>query len=265
MHSQNNARKAKALRCLLPLAGVFALSGCGMMHLDTARQAATYSEANRPSLKAARSALADGEAQTALGIANGVLVAEPHNAAALVAAGDAQVALNNRLDAAKSYRQALAAQPGFLPARLGVGKMKLRDDLKGAESDFRAAVASDPKNTAALTDLGVALDLQERHKEAQAEYNAALALNPDLTAARVNLALSMALAGEAQKAEGMLADATQAGTVTPRVRADFAVAQVMAGHPDQAEATLQADLSADEAKASVVAMAGLLPPEATKK
>jgi len=263
MHNQHMRRAATA-RTLLPVAALLCLSGCGL-HLDSAREAATYSEANRPSLKAARGALADGEAQTALGIANGVLVSEPHNAAALVAAGDAQVALNNRVDAAKSYREALAAQPGYLPARLGVGKMKLRDNLKGAEADFRAALASEPKNTAAMTDLGVALDLQERHKEAQALYRTALAINPDLTAARVNLALSMALAGEAQKAEGMLADATQSGTVTPRVRADFAVAQVMAGHSAQAEATLQADLSADEAKASVAALAGLLPPDAAKK
>ena len=60
-------------------------------------------------------------------------------------------------------------------------------------------------------------------------------------------------------------DATQSATVTPRVRADFAVAQVLAGHSAQAEATLQADLSADEARASVVALAGLLPPGADKK
>jgi Flp pilus assembly protein TadD len=260
----NHLRRASTARTVLPVAALLCLSGCGL-HLDTAREAATYSEANRPSLKAARGALADGEAQTALGIANGVLSAEPHNVAALVAAGDAQVALNNRVDAAKSYRDALAVQPGYLPARLGQAKMKLRDDVKGAEADFRAALASAPKSTAAMTDLGVALDLQERHKEAQALYNAALAINPDATAARIDLALSMALAGEAQKAEGMLADATQSGTVTPRVRADFAVAQVLAGHSAQAEATLQADLSADEAKASVAALAGLLPAETAKK
>lgn len=262
--TDQHVRSAGTARSLLPVAAMLCLSGCGL-HLDTTRQGATYSDANRPSLKAARGALAEGEAQTALGIADGVLASEPRNVAAMVAAGDAQTALNNRVDAAKSYRAALAIQPGYLPARLGVGKMKLRDDVKGAESDFRAALASEPKNTAAMTDLGVALDMQERHKEAQALYTAALVLNPDLTAARVNLALSMALAGEAKQAEGMLADATQSATVTPRVRADFAVAQVLAGHSAQAEATLQADLSADEARASVVALAGLLPPGADKK
>jgi tetratricopeptide (TPR) repeat protein len=264
MSDQHKRHLAHTLRTVLPCAGLLALTGCGL-HLDTTREAATYSDANRPSLKAARGALAEGEAQTALAIANGVLVSQPHNAAALVAAGDAQVALNNRIDAAKSYRDALAAQPGYLPARLGVGKMKLHDDVKGAEADFRAALASQPKNTAAMTDLGVSLDMQERHKDAQAFYTAALTINPDLTAARVNLALSMALAGEAQKAEGMLAEATQSSTVTPRVRADFAVAQVMAGHSAQAEATLQADLSADEARASVAALAGLLPPGTVAK
>ncbi len=152
-----------------------------------------------------------------------------------------------------------------MPARIGQGKLKLRNDIPGAEADFRAVLANDPHNTAALTDLGVALDMQERHKDAQALYNQALAINPDMTSARVNLALSMALAGDAPKAEDMLRDASQTSSVSPRIRADLALAQVLAGHPEQAEATLQADLSADEAHASVETMSALIPNAAVVK
>jgi Flp pilus assembly protein TadD len=254
----SNGRRWPAAAGLL--ASMVALAGCQLLN----RQANTNSDANRPSLKAARNALQEGEAATALSIARGVLISEPKNVAALVAAGDADVAMSNPLEAEKFYRQAEAAQPGYVPARLGTGKLKLRQDVKGAEAEFRAVLAVAPKDTAALTDLGVALDLQERHKEAQAQYKAAIAINPDLTAARVNLALSLALSGEATEAEQMLRDEAQAGPVSPRVRADFALAQVMAGHSQDAEVTLQADLSADEAKASVSGMSSLLPQAVAK-
>ena len=47
-----------------------------------------------------------------------------------------------------------------------------------------------------MTDLGIALDLQERHAEAQAAYRQALDAAPDLDAARVDLGLSLALSGD---------------------------------------------------------------------
>jgi Flp pilus assembly protein TadD len=243
--------------CLLAVAG---LGGCGALagRLTTPHGADT-AEANRPSLRAARGALEEGQAATALAIAHGVLVSDPTNVSALVAAGDADVQLGNRRVAEKEYMQALTNDPGFVPARLGLGKLKMRDDIKGAEADFRAVVASEPHNAAALTDLGVTLDLQERHKEAQAEYTAAMIANPDLMSTRVDMGLSLALSGDPAKAEAMLRDATETGPVPAKVRADYAVAEVIAGQPEQAAETLQADLSADEAKASVEALSVLAP------
>ncbi len=250
-YSAGPTRVRLALVCLPAL---FALAGC------TGNSAtSSASEANRPSLKAARAALTEGEAATSLGIAKGILSAEPKNVAALVQAGDAEVALGNHVTAEHDYRAATDIDPGYVPARLGKAKLKLRDDPKGAEAEFRAILAANPRDAAAMTDLGVALDLQERHKEAQAQYMAALAVNPDLTSPRVNMGLSLALSGDPMKAEQMLRDASEAGPVPPKVRADFALAQVMAGHSEDAEQTLQADLSADEAKASVQGMQGLMP------
>lgn len=249
-------------RILIVATAALLLSGCANLR----QQFTQNNSADRPSLKAARAALSEGSAATALGIARGVLSVEPTNVAALVQQGDAQVAMDNRNDAEKSYRDALAIQPGYVPALIGVGKLKLRDDAKAAEADFRAITAANPHDSAALTDLGVSLDLQERHKEAQALYAAALALNPDLTSARVNLALSLALSGDALKAEGMLHDAAASGIASPRVRADYAVAEVLAGHADQAETTLTADMTLDDAKASVETIAALAPaPAGVKK
>jgi len=237
------------------------LAGCGTA-LD--RQPATMPDVNQHSLQASRAALAEGEAETALGIAMAVLTAQPHNVGAMVSAGNAQLQLGERTAAKKSYEAAVAVNPRYVPARLGLAKLKMRDDIKAAEADFRAIVASDPRNPMALTDLAVVLDLQERHKEAQAIYAQVLQLNPDLTSAKVDLALSIALSGDPVRAEQMLRDASDSGSVPPKVRADYAVAQVLAGHTKEAEETLQQDLTPSEAHSSVEGMQALMAAPAPK-
>jgi Flp pilus assembly protein TadD len=251
---------ASLSRAAIALLGVTALGGCGAAIASlTKPHGTTTADANRPSLRAARGALQEGQAATALAIAHGVLVSDPNNVAALVSAGDADVALGNRRTGEKEYRHALALSPSDVSAQLGLGKLLMRDDIKGAEAAFRAVVANAPNNAAALTDLGVTLDLQERHKEAQAAYTAAMIANPDLVSPRVNMGLSLALSGDPVRAEAVLHDATEAGPVSPKVRADLAVAQVMQGQPEKAQETLEADLSVDEAKASVAALSALAP------
>lgn len=254
-------RSKRTLSSAATLLAAAGLGGCGTIasHFTTAPPSNLTADANRPSLVAARNALAEGQAATALGIAHGVLVSDPNNVAALVSAGDADNQIGNRRAAQKEYEHALLVNAGYVPARLGLGKLKMRDDIKGAEADFRAVLARAPQNAAAMTDLGVTLDLQGRHKEAQAMYTASLLANPDLTSTRVDFGLSLALTGDADRAEAMLRDATESGPVPPKVRADFAVAEVVAGHPEQAQATLEADLSVDEAKASVKALSVLAP------
>jgi len=242
------------------LALVTCLPGCDALQ----RRPAADPEANMHSLQASRTALTEGEAETALGIALGVLAEQPHNVGAMVSAGDAELALGERTAAKNSYQNALAENPRYVPARLGLAKMKMRDDIKGAEAEFRAIVATEPRNTAALTDLGVTLDLQERHKAAQAVYATALQINPDMTSTRVDLALSLALSGDPVRAEQMLRDASDSGPVPPKVRADYAVAQVLAGHSKEAEETLQQDISPAEAHSSVQGMQALLPPQPAK-
>ena len=239
--------------CLVPAVGLM-LSACGAIP-----QSANQSAANRPSLLEARNALSEGESATALGIARGVLSMEPNNVAAMVSAGDADNALGNHRAAEADYRKALKNDPSYIPAQLGLAKLSMRDDAKAAEAQFRQILARSPHDPAVLTDLGVALDLQDRHREAQAYYGQAMATNADLTSTRVDMAVSLALSGDPLKAEGMLRDATEGGSVPPKVRADFALAEVLAGHSDQAQQTLQADLSADEARASIEGMSELLP------
>jgi Flp pilus assembly protein TadD len=221
-------------------------------------------ETNGPSLQAARDALSEGEAGTALAIAKGVLSSQPHNVAALAQAGDAQAALGDRIAADTSYHQALAISPRDVRARLGLGKLQLRDNLPAAEATFRAVLADEPRNPMVLNDVGYVLDLQERHAEAQAMYQTALAIDPNRISTRVNLALSLALSGQGAKAEGMLRDVAASSSSSPRVRNDYALAQVMAGHDKEAASTLGSDLTPAETDTALKGLEQFKPATATK-
>lgn len=214
---------------------------------------------NMPSLQAARDALNEGQASTALAIARGVLSSQPTNVAALSQAGDAEAALGDRPAADADYKKALAIAPRDVRARLGLGKLQLRDNIKAAEMTFRSILLDLPRDPQVLTDLGYTLDMQERHAEAQAVYDQALAVDPGRTATQVDLALSFALSGQGARAEQMLRDIAASSSSTPRVRVDYALAQVIAGHDREAALTLGSDLTPEETNAAIAGMAQLRP------
>ena len=235
------------------------LAGCQQPHL------APVISGNGPSIQAARDALNEGEAGTSLAIARGVLASQPANVAALAQAGDAQAALGDRLAADISYRRALALSPHDVRARLGLGKLALRDNVRAAEASFRAILADNPRNPLALTDLGYVLDLQERHAEAQACYEQAMAADPARISPRVNLAMSLALSGQPDRAEAMMRDVAASSAASPKVRVDYALAQVMAGHDQDAAQTLSGELTPVETASAIQGIAQLRPVIATAK
>ena len=245
-------------KALLPLLCFTALTACQ-------QRPAALVTGNGASIQAARDALNEGEAGTSLAIAKGILSSQPGNVAAMVQAGDAEIVLGDRLSADTNYRQALARNPHDVRARLGQGKLQLRDNLRAAEATFRAVLADAPRDPLVLNDLGYVLDLQERHTEAQAYYQQAIALDPERISSRVNYAMSLALSGQAARAESMMRDIAASVSVTPRVRADFALAQVMAGHDQEALGTLGGDLTPAETQAAITGMAQLRPAMAVTK
>ncbi len=245
-------------RTLLPFLCLTALAACQ-------QKPATLVGGNGASIQAARDALNEGEAGTALAIAKGVLSSQPGNVAALAQAGDAETVLGDRLAAEADYRQALVRSPHDVRARLGQGKLQLRDNLHGAEATFRAVLADSPRDPLVLNDVGYVLDLQERHTEAQGYYQQAIALDPSRISSRVNYALSLALSGQPARAEALMRDIAGSASVTPRVRADFALAQVMAGHDQEAVGTLGGDLTPAETQAAITGMAQLRPAMAVVK
>ncbi len=211
----------------LPALGAIAvlslsLTACGMLGNTTA---------SRPqvTLNVADAAMASGAPDLALRVADMVLAKHPDSAAALTARGDALYAMGQAELAGQAYRAAVKSDPKFAGAQIGLGRTVIRTDPKAAEAAFLAAATLQPDNTVALSNLGVARDLQKHHAAAQEAYRAALAVDPDMSDARVNLGLSLALSGQAEAAVQILQPLARQPGATQVWHADLAVALAQAG------------------------------------
>ena len=97
----------------------------------------------------------------------------------------------------------------------------------------------------------VALDTLGRHAEAQKEYRAALAINPNNKTAISNLGLSLALAGNPAEGEALLEPLADGPSSTPRLRQNLALVLGLKGDGTRAAQLARADLSEqDDVKAA---------------
>jgi Flp pilus assembly protein TadD len=211
----------------LPALGAIAvlslgLAACGTLDGATAPRA-------QVTLHVADVAMSSGAPGLALRVAALVLARQPNNADALRARGDALYALGQIEPAAGSYRAAIRIDPKLAAAQIGLGRTLIRTDPRAAEAAFLAASALQPGNVAALSNLGVARDMQNHHAVAQEAYRAALALSPDMADVRVNLGLSLALSGRAEQAVQILRPLVSDPGATQLWHADLAVALAQSG------------------------------------
>jgi Flp pilus assembly protein TadD len=195
-----------------------------------------------PGLDVADVALVNGSPDTALRIARQTLATDPRNVPALLRVAEAQAALGQPDQAAGSYGRALAISPDDPGAALGLGRLLLANDPAGSVRVLLRLTERDPRNVAALVDLGIARDLLGKHAEAQTAYRQALALEPRRVAAQVNLGLSLALSGDPRQALAILRPIADGSDASPRVRQDLAVALVLAGDDAGAATVLRADI-----------------------
>jgi Flp pilus assembly protein TadD len=198
--------------------------------------------ARTPGLDVADVALVNGSPDTALRIAQQVLASDPRNVPALLREAQAQAALDQRDQAAHSFGQVLAIAPDDPGATLGLGRLLLANDPAASAGILLRLTERDPRNVAALVDLGIARDLLGKHAEAQTAYRQALVLEPQRVAAQVNLGLSLALSGDAPQALEILRPIARGSNASPRVRQDLAVALVLAGHDAEAADVLRTDM-----------------------
>nr|WP_321985772.1 tetratricopeptide repeat protein [uncultured Lichenicoccus sp.] len=232
---------------LVSLLGLLGLAAC----------TADRSQPATISLGLADSALAGGSPQLALNVSQAVLARHPNDVAALLRQGDAYYALGDSGRAAASYGRALQIMPDSIPAMLGECRTALAEDPEQALRRVDHVLAIDPRNRAALTDRGIALDLMGQHAEAQTQYRLALAQGGETTAAKVDLGLSLAMTNDAATAVQILQPIAAEPDASARVRQDLAVALVMDGRTDEAQRVLLTQMSPDQARAAIVAYQAL--------
>jgi Flp pilus assembly protein TadD len=242
--SVSNLRRAP--RQLVSAALVLALAAC-------AQRPETFTQANAPSgavgpntLNVADAAIAGGDPNMALSISQSILKDDPNNVDALVHEGDAYYALNRCLPAEAAYQNAIKYDSKSSPAETGLGRCLLKTDPAAAEQAFAAAVAADPGNAAAWSDLGISRDLQGKFRDAVEPYQKSLSINPGSIATEVNLGLSLALSGHGQEALQYLGPLATGKYATPKIRENYAAALIAAGRDAEARQVLEIDLPPDQ-------------------
>ncbi len=114
-----------------------------------------------------------------------------------------------------------------------------------AEKHLRAAMTSDPEDSATHTILGWVLKAQDNLVEAEEEARAALALDPADTSALRLLADIREDEGEHQEAEEILLEALRLSPVDPHLFCDYAYLMYKTGHLDKAERLTRRALQQD--------------------
>lgn len=223
------------------LALVLGLAGCA----DSGSSNLTF---GTPGLSVADAALRGGSPQVALQVTVGILARSPDNVEALAVRGDALTMLGQFDDAAASFSRALQRDRSSVRAKTGLGRLRLATNPAEAEILFLEVLQSNPRDTTALNNLGIARDLQGRHQDAQLVYRQALGINPDMAAGQINLALSFAMSGQGANAIRLIQPLASSPNASMKVRHDYAAVLAMSGRREEVERILSVDLSAAEVR-----------------
>jgi Flp pilus assembly protein TadD len=185
--------------------------------------------------------------------------ADPKNAEAALAYGQALRATGQRSQAAAVLEQATIAHPSDKALLAGYGR-SLADNgnFQQAFDVLSRAHSPDNPDWRILSVQGTALDQLGRHEEARRYYGSALKIVPDEPSVLSNLGLSYVLSKNLPKAEEVLRQAYASGRADARVRQNLALAIGLQGRFAEAEQIVRADLPADEAAANVAYLKQML-------
>jgi Flp pilus assembly protein TadD len=178
--------------------------------------------------------------------------ANPKDADAALAYGQALRATGQRAQAAAVLEQATIAHPGNKALLAGYGRALADNGNSQAAFDVLSRAHSpDNPDWRILSVQGTALDKLGKHEEARRYYASALRIVPDEPSVLSNLGLSYMLTRDLPKAEETLRRAYANAGADARVRQNLALVVGLQGRFAEAETIVKADLPADEAAANV--------------
>jgi Flp pilus assembly protein TadD len=178
--------------------------------------------------------------------------ANPKDADAAVAYGQALRATGQRAQAAAVLEQATIAHPGNKTLLAAYGRALADNGNSQAAFDVLSRAHS-PENPdwRILSVQGTTLDKLGKHEEARRYYASALRIVPEEPSVLSNLGLSYMLTKELSKAEETLRRANAASRADARIRQNLALVVGLQGRFAEAESIVKADLPAEEAAANV--------------
>ena len=185
--------------------------------------------------------------------------ANPKDADAALAYGQALRATGQRAQAAAVLEQATIAHPGNKALLAGFGRaLADNGNFQQAFDVLSRAHSPDNPDWRILSVQGTVLDQLGRHDEARRYYASALKIVPDEPSVLSNLGLSYVLSKDLPKAEEVLRRAYASGRADARVRQNLGLVVGLQGRFAEAESIVKADLPADEAAANVAYLKQML-------
>jgi len=185
--------------------------------------------------------------------------ANPKDADAALAYGQALRATGQRSQAVAVLEQATIAHPGNKALLAGFGRaLADNGNFQQAFDVLSRAHSPDNPDWRILSVQGAALDQLGRHDEARRYYDSALKIAPDEPSVLSNLGLSYVLSRDLPKAEETLRRAYASGRADARVRQNLGLVVGLQGRFAEAEGIVKADLPANEAAANVAYLKEML-------
>jgi Flp pilus assembly protein TadD len=185
--------------------------------------------------------------------------ANPKDADAALAYGQALRATGQRSQATAVLEQATIAHPGNKALLAGYGRALADNGNSQAAFDVLSRAHSpDNPDWRILSVQGTALDKLGKHEEARRYYTTALKIVPDEPSVLSNLGLSYMLTRDLPNAEQTLRRAYGNPRADARVRQNLALVVGLQGRFAEAETIAKGDLPADEATANVAYLREML-------
>lgn len=185
--------------------------------------------------------------------------ANPKDADAALAYGQALRSNGQRAQAAAVLEQATIAHPGNKTLLALYGRaLADNGNFQQAFDVLSKAHSPDNPDWRLLSVQGTTLDQMGRHEDARRYYASALKLQPGEPSVLSNLGLSYMLSKDLPKAEETLRQAYAAPGAGPRVRQNLALVVGLQGRFSEAETIVKADLPPDEAAANVAYLKDML-------
>ena len=185
--------------------------------------------------------------------------ANPKDADAALAYGQALRANGQRSQAAAVFEQACIAIPGNRALLAGWGRaLADNGNFQQAFDVLSRAHSPDNPDWRLLSVQGTALDQLGRHDDARRYYLSALKIVPGEPSVLSNLGLSYMLTRDLPKAEDALRQAFANPKADARVRQNLGLVVGLQGRFAEAEQIVKADLPPDEAAANVAYLKAML-------